>query len=315
MKNTIKNTTMKNILNIVIVAFVALALTLTTTSCKKENVNPSTPNNNTAPTVVASIASNIITVTATDADGSISKVEILNGSSVVSTLTTAPFTYSVASLSAGNYTYTIKAYDDKNAITSTTISFTITSSNTAPTFSSTSLKVISDGSAQTFPLPVSDLNGNTITITSITGASANVAVTYSGLNVTVTPNNSIFAGAETLTITITDGTDATSSSFTVNVGETAQINTYNTLSPFFKSLTGDLGNITLNKGSIVTTMTQSSGGFFNSAASAGAYNYKILTSGNVEFTAGANKIEYTISVASNVLTFTRVSNGDVYNVY
>jgi hypothetical protein len=311
MKNATKNTTMKNIFNIVIVAFVALALTLSTTSCKKEEVNPSTPNNNnnnggnnTAPTVVASFSSNVITVTASDVDGSISKVEVLEGSTVKSTLTSAPYTYSVPNV-AGTYTYTIKAYDDKNSVSSTTVTFTISSTNptnNAPTFSATSLKITSNGSAQTFALPVSDSDGNTVTITSITGASSNVAVTYSGLNVTVTPNNSVFAGSEALTITVTDGTTPTTSSFTVNVGETAQINSYNALSSYFTQTLGGSFKIMTNG-----TITGGNDADFYESGSTSA-TYKIVSNGNIQVYVAGLTIEYSFTTpSSNNIEFTLVS--------
>ncbi len=67
-----------------------------------------------------------ITATAIDSDGAISKVEFYNGSTLLETDTAAPYSYTWASVSAGSYSITAKAYDNKDATTtSTAISVTV----------------------------------------------------------------------------------------------------------------------------------------------------------------------------------------------
>jgi RHS repeat-associated protein len=61
-------------------------------------------------------ASVILTASATDADGSIAKVEFLNGNTVIATLTSPPYTFAWANVSSGNYTLTARATDDKGGI-------------------------------------------------------------------------------------------------------------------------------------------------------------------------------------------------------
>jgi endo-chitodextinase len=51
---------------------------------------------------------------ASDWDGTVKKVVIKNGSTTLATLTVAPFTYRWTPVSAGSYTLTAVAYDDKN---------------------------------------------------------------------------------------------------------------------------------------------------------------------------------------------------------
>ncbi|EZH74267.1 hypothetical protein ATO12_15490 [Aquimarina atlantica] len=64
-----------------------------------------------------------------DADGSITKVEFYNGTTLLGEDTTAPYEYSWANVAKGNYTLTAKATDDKNATTvSSGVSVTVNGS-------------------------------------------------------------------------------------------------------------------------------------------------------------------------------------------
>ncbi|GCE50334.1 cellulose binding domain-containing protein [Thermosporothrix hazakensis] len=54
---------------------------------------------------------------ASDSDGSISKVEFYSGSTLLSTDTSAPYTYTWGNVAAGSYTLTAKAYDNTGAVT------------------------------------------------------------------------------------------------------------------------------------------------------------------------------------------------------
>ncbi len=55
-----------------------------------------------------------LTATASDPDGSISKVEFYNGSTLITTRSIAPYTFNWTNAPAGTLTITAKAYDDKN---------------------------------------------------------------------------------------------------------------------------------------------------------------------------------------------------------
>jgi hypothetical protein len=72
------------------------------------------PTNNPTYTAQASVS---LTANASDADGSISKVEFYNGSTLLGTDAATPFTYSWTNVIAGSYTITAKAYDNVNAVT------------------------------------------------------------------------------------------------------------------------------------------------------------------------------------------------------
>lgn len=310
---------MKNFSNSVIIAIVALALAFTVSSCKKHTDDPAPINQNTtnvAPTVstteTTTSSSASITVTASDVDGSIAKIYLMSGSIKIDSTSSSTHTFVINSLTTGTYSYNVKAVDNKGASTITPVSFTITSGGTtnhAPKFDASSLKIVANGSAQTFSLPVSDVDGNTITITSITGTSSNVTLTYSGSSVTVTPKNKNYAGTETLAITISDGTTTATSSFTVNVGETTQVSTYNSLHSYLnKSLSGLVGSSTLTETSIITTATQSTGAFFTTNTVAGTYSYQITSGGTVVFTVGSVNTEYSVQDTGSALVLTNTQN-------
>jgi hypothetical protein len=64
-----------------------------------------------APTTVT------LTATASDIDGTISKVEFYNGSSLLATVTTTPYTFTWSNVVVGTYTLTARAYDNSGNIT------------------------------------------------------------------------------------------------------------------------------------------------------------------------------------------------------
>jgi len=78
-----------------------------------------------------------VTANASDSDGTISKVEFYRGSTLIGTDSTAPYSASAGSLSAGTYTITAVAQDNAGArTTSGTVTITV-SSTTTPTMPQT----------------------------------------------------------------------------------------------------------------------------------------------------------------------------------
>jgi hypothetical protein len=61
----------------------------------------------------------IIEVTATDADGSIGKVEFYNNDTLLGTKLTSPYSFVINNLRSGSYTLKAKAYDNNGAINTT----------------------------------------------------------------------------------------------------------------------------------------------------------------------------------------------------
>lgn len=79
-----------------------------------------------------------ITARATDADGTISRVEFYTGETLLFRDSIYPYAYNVTNLPAGNYTFTAKAYDNMGAASTYSISDIVVSTNIAPTVSITS---------------------------------------------------------------------------------------------------------------------------------------------------------------------------------
>ncbi len=77
-------------------------------------VSVTAPANNA--TYVAAATVNL-TATATDADGSISKVDFYNGTTLLYSDASAPYSYSWTNVAAGTYTITAKATDNNNGVT------------------------------------------------------------------------------------------------------------------------------------------------------------------------------------------------------
>lgn len=76
---------------------------------------------------VVSPASITLTASASDADGSISKVEFFSNNTLLFTDVTAPYSYTLSGVSAGSYKFTARATDDRNAATtSAAVQVTVT---------------------------------------------------------------------------------------------------------------------------------------------------------------------------------------------
>jgi hypothetical protein len=74
-----------------------------------------------------------LTATAADADGTVSKVEFFDGTTLIATLTSSPYTYNWTSAGAGTHSITAKATDNGNlATTSASVSITVNTVPAAP---------------------------------------------------------------------------------------------------------------------------------------------------------------------------------------
>ncbi len=66
-----------------------------------------------------------VTAVASDADGSIAKVEFYNGTTLAGTVNAAPYSWTFASLAQGSYTLKARAYDDKGATSDALVNVTV----------------------------------------------------------------------------------------------------------------------------------------------------------------------------------------------
>jgi len=73
-----------------------------------------------------------LTATASDPENQLTKVEFLNGTTVLATDTTGPYTWTWSNVAAGTYSLTAKAYDSAGAI-ATSSAVTVTVGNTTTT--------------------------------------------------------------------------------------------------------------------------------------------------------------------------------------
>ncbi len=108
------------------------AVTVVVTNNSLPTVSITSPTNGATSIAPATIA---LKASATDSDGSISKVEFYNGVTLLGTVTTGPYTYNWNAVLAGTYTITAKAYDDLNAVTTSTPVTITVNSNSLPTVS------------------------------------------------------------------------------------------------------------------------------------------------------------------------------------
>jgi|GEM_PF-717423 len=101
-------------------------------------VSLTAPTNNSTFTAPADIT---INATAADADGSVTQVAFYNGSTLLGTDTSSPYSFSWTNVAAGTYSLTARATDNQGAVTtSSAISITVnsqTSTNTPPIVSLT----------------------------------------------------------------------------------------------------------------------------------------------------------------------------------
>jgi hypothetical protein len=79
-----------------------------------------------------------LAATASDPDGTVTKVEFFNGSTKLAEDTTAPYSFTWSGVPAGSYTLTARATDDLGATTSSAASTITVAANSAPTVAITS---------------------------------------------------------------------------------------------------------------------------------------------------------------------------------
>ncbi|HWR77548.1 MAG TPA: Ig-like domain-containing protein [Thiobacillus sp.] len=120
---------------------------VTTTTAHTVVVNtPSTNNSPPAVSITAPLdgaiyttpATFLLSVAATDTDGTINRVEFYMGSTLIGVGTVPPYEGTISNLGPGTYALTAKAYDNLGAVTaSSAVNITVAAANVAPTVSIT----------------------------------------------------------------------------------------------------------------------------------------------------------------------------------
>ena len=112
------------------------AITVKVNTNQAPVISITAPVNNAAYMAPASVT---FTATATDSDGSISKVEYYNGTTLLGTVTSgSAYSYNWTNVAAGTYTITAKSYDNLNAVTTSSAITVKVTANQSPTVSITS---------------------------------------------------------------------------------------------------------------------------------------------------------------------------------
>ena len=212
-----------------------------------------------AGTSAAAPATFTLSATATDADGSIVKVEFYNGSVLLFTDNTAPFTYSWTGVPAGSYTLTAKATDNLG-LTTTSALKTVTVTTTAPVNQVPVVSLTSPVNGTSVLAPAS------FTLTaSATDADGSIAKVefYNGGTLLFSDNAAPFsyawtgvsAGSYSLTARATDNSGASVTSAAVAVSATTPSGTNQ--APTVK-ITAPVNNGTYNSPAAITIMVDAS---------------------------------------------------------
>ncbi|MBN7803205.1 hypothetical protein J0A67_20185, partial [Algoriphagus aestuariicola] len=158
-----------------------------------------------------------IAAAAADSDGTVAKVEFYNGTSLLSTDTSAPYSYSWSNASAGEYSITAKATDNKGAVTSSEAVKITVMANASPTISLTSPSLggqFKVGETVSITAAAADSDGTVAKVefyngTSLLGTDTSAPYSYSWSNVS--------AGEYSITAKATDNKGAVTSSEAVKI--------------------------------------------------------------------------------------------------
>ncbi len=195
----------------------------TTASNQAPTVSLTAPANNSTYTAPANIT---ISANASDADGSVTKVDFYNGSTLLNSDASAPYSFNWSNVGAGTYTITARATDNQGA-TTTSAARTITvntAGNQPPTVSLTSPANNANFNAPasiTISANAADANGTVTKVDFYNGSTllnsdASAPYSFNWTNVA--------AGTYTITARATDNQGATTTSAAVTI----RVNTVNT---------------------------------------------------------------------------------------
>ncbi len=188
------------------------------------SVTITSPSNGASFVVGASIN---IQASASDSDGSVSKVEFFNGTTKLGEDTSSPYQYTISSAVAGTYNLTAKVTDNKGAsTTSATVSITVsteTTTNVAPTVSITSPSNganFTKGASITIQASASDTDGTVSKVEFFNGTTKLGEDTSSPYQFSIA---SAVVGTYNFTAKATDNKGATKTSTVVSITVTDPI--------------------------------------------------------------------------------------------
>jgi hypothetical protein len=156
-----------------------------------------------------------ITATASDSDGTISKVEFYRNGLLINTDTTAPYSYTQEDLPAGSYTVQARAYDNANGTATAERAFTVTAASGPQLVATPSAVAVTEGGTAPVNLKLS----------SAPSASVPVSLTRTGdADLTVSPTSATLTSANWSTgvnLTVAAAEDADSAGGTATITASA----------------------------------------------------------------------------------------------
>ncbi len=157
-----------------------------------------------------------LTATASDADGTISKVEFYRNGLLVNTDTTAPYGYDLLSLPAGSYTVQAKAYDNAGGTAIAEKSFTVGAATGPKLVATPSAVSVDEGGSTSVRYTLSAAPTANVPVTlAVTGDSD---ITVSPASLTLTPSN--WSTGVTATVSAADDADTVGGTATIAASAT-----------------------------------------------------------------------------------------------
>jgi chitinase len=181
-------------------------------------VSITAPANNTTVAVGSNV---VVNATASDAGGSITKVEFYLDGNKVGEDASSPYSFTITSIAAGSHTIMARATDNSANTATASVSITAGSANIPPTGSITSPAngaSFTAGSNITLTASASDSDGTVAKVEFFQGSTKLGEDTSSPYSYTW---NAVAAGSYALTVKVTDNGNATATSGTVNITVTA----------------------------------------------------------------------------------------------
>jgi hypothetical protein len=204
------------------------------------------PTNNASFNAPATI---IINANASDADGSIASVEFFNGTQSIGIDNTSPYSATVNNLTAGNYSFTAKAIDNKGATTSTSINVTVKNqANALPTVSITSPANNASFNALasfTFSASANDADGTISSVEFLNGSETITSDNTAPYSITI---SNLQAGTYTLFAKATDNSGGTATAAITIVVNVVTNDNCATISPYVENGGYAAGSIVKNVG-------------------------------------------------------------------
>jgi RHS repeat-associated protein len=272
--------------------------------------------------VFASPANITINATASDSDGTISKVEFFEGATLLGTSTTSPYSVSLTNVAAGSHTYTAKATDNRGgATTSSAISVSVDVSPTVSITTPANNSVFTAPANFTLTASAGDSDGSISKVDFFDGATLVGTATAAPYSVSL---SNVAAGSHSYTARATDNqgiqTTSTVVSVLVNVAPSVSITgpannaLYTAPASFSISASASDSDGTISKvdfyqsGTLIGTATSAPYSASVANLAAGPYSFTAVATDNSGGHTTSSAISVTVDAAPTVLLTAPANN-------